>query len=466
MLKNWIKLTGQNKQEDENIKVSHLLLDGGKLYVKEENNEAFIRKYSEAIINGEKQYVVECKKEYFKLFFDLDFMINSSNIEKKNKINEDLNKEVINYEESKECNEIFDLYLKNINETIEQIYGKDKICIVTTADIKKITKIVKNDEEPNKVESDIYFKKGFHLHYPNIIVNTETALKLRKNCIYNINYIIKTVYGNSFKCLKNTVTDIIDEKVFKGSGLRMTGSRKGQITSTEFIDEGRPYELKDVIINGISNKKQILNFKNNYTQLVLETSIVSFEKTMTKQENNIEKLNYDDCELSPDESECNSGGWSKLDKSSVEYRTIIDFFRNTIMGYSENDIKRIYVSDNQKIYLLNSRSRYCQNIGRNHNSEHIYFLLSKDGMVQKCFCRCNTMDGRKDGYCKDYSSNKIPCSAHLNKKLGFKTNKNEVNYKIDTSGSVNSLIDSLRSDFQVFFTNQKDLKIKQTKSKK
>ena len=463
MFKNWIKLTGQNKQEDESIKVSHLLLDGGKLYVKPENNKAFNKKYAEAIINGEKQYVVECKTEYFKLFFDLDFMINSNNVER---INDEINKEIIKYQENKECIEVFDLYIKHINETIEEIYGKNKICIVTTADIKKITKIVKNNEEPNKVESEVYFKKGFHLHYPDIIVNTEKALQLRKNCIFNINYVIKTIYGNSFNCLNNTIVDIIDEKVFKGSGLRMTGSRKGQITSTEFIDEGRPYELKDVILNGTSNKKQITNFKNDYIQLVLETSIVCYENTMTKQQNNMETLNCEECDLSPDESENNSGGWSKLDRSSIEYRTIIDYFRNTIMGYSERDIKRIYVSDNKKIYLLNSRSKYCQNLGRNHNSEHIYFLLSKDGLVQKCFCRCNTMDGRKDGYCKDYSSNKIPCSAHLNKILGFKSNKNEINYKIDTSGSVNTLIDSLRSDFQIFFTNQQDLKIKPTKPRK
>jgi hypothetical protein len=34
----------------------------------------------------------------------------------------------------------------------------------------------------------------------------------------------------------------------------------------------------------------------------------------------------------------------------------------------------------------------------------VYFVVSTDGVRQKCFCRCETTDERKYGMCKDYES--------------------------------------------------------------
>ena len=54
--------------------------------------------------------------------------------------------------------------------------------------------------------------------------------------------------------------------------------------------------------------------------------------------------------------------------------------------------------------LIKTGSKYCLNLGRNHNSCGIYFFGSPYGIFQKCLCPCNTLEGRKNGYCKDFTS--------------------------------------------------------------
>ena len=442
MFNNWLKLTNQYKKENDEQKPSHLLLDGGVLYVKDNNLDLFNTKYVEALNNHEKLYIVECKKSIFNLFFDLDFLLNSNEIE--------LN--------------ILNVFLDTINNTIKDFYSCYHKCIITTADIKKINKIIKNEDEPGKVYDKEFYKKGYHLYFPDIQVNIKTALDIRKKILADLNYIIKTVYGNNLESVVNTTSDIVDESVFKGSGLRLTGSRKGHfITQTkEWEDEGREYKLYDVLIDNKTNFDEFDFLNKNYIDLIKQTSIISLE-------NKITEYNYiniiEECEMSPDEENMNVGSWIKLDKNSSIFTEIKKYFNLYIKGYSDKDIKRIYVSDNNKTYLINSKSKYCQNIGRNHNSEHIYFLLTATGIVQKCFCKCNTLDDRKYGYCKDFSSNSIPCTPYLMKLLNFKIDKNEIILKVDSSGSKDMLIDSTRDLFYNMFTNKQDLQSKRKKNK-
>jgi len=48
-------------------------------------------------------------------------------------------------------------------------------------------------------------------------------------------------------------------------------------------------------------------------------------------------------------------------------------------------------------YDAKTDSRYCLNIGGNHKSCTVYYRIQKRGMNQKCFCRCDTLEGRKSG---------------------------------------------------------------------
>lgn len=54
--------------------------------------------------------------------------------------------------------------------------------------------------------------------------------------------------------------------------------------------------------------------------------------------------------------------------------------------------------------MLRSTARYCFNLGRQHNTNNVYFLLTRRGVCQRCYCRCETAEGRKYGMCKDFAS--------------------------------------------------------------
>jgi len=68
--------------------------------------------------------------------------------------------------------------MASIQESILFFYEKDCPCIVCSADNKTI---VKNGKE--------YIKQGFHLHWPDIIINKSSAKKLRVSIVAKLNTI-------------------------------------------------------------------------------------------------------------------------------------------------------------------------------------------------------------------------------------------------------------------------------------
>lgn len=458
----WLKITNQYNKTDIDEKPSHLLLNGYTLYVKYENISIFNKKYSECLNNNENMYIVECRKPTFKLFFDLDFLLTESQY---NKIYSDENIDMTNPET---CNEnVFLEFIEIINDVIYEYYEKYYDCIVTTADIKKVKKIYKNEENPENINSEELIKKGFHLHFPDICVNKNYALEIRKTCLVRL-----SKYGNMFS---NSISDIVDEHVFVTSGLRLTGSRKGHFVSQtkEFVDEGRPYNLLFILSNNEINNVMFNSLKYNTEELVNKTSIITDAEFITNIKNNpnleCEENDKNDNDYNHYNDLNNTGNtnklyaWKRLYKDDVRYIEIVRFFNIYVKDYTTKDLKRIFYSENESIYILCSQSKYCTNIGRNHNSEHIYFKLNRDGICQRCFCRCDTLDGRKHGYCKDYKSDIIPCTPQLKKVLNFKefkVDKTKIlkNNKINNSElNVNSVIDNLLNDWYNQFTNKEEI---------
>ena len=420
----WLYTTNKFIKKDSNDKPTHLLLNGGCLHIKQEDFQYFMDLYSKCIKNKESLFVVECRPELFPLFFDLDYLLSEN---KNNEIENDTYKEII----------------KIIKNTISFFYNKKFKCIVSSTDNKLVTK---NDIK--------YIKKGFHIHFPDLIVDKEIALMIRKSCIIKL----KTIYSDVF--FSNTFKDIIDEHVFNANGLRLTGSKKGHFVNNRqsFVNEERPYypeyvlnETNDIDIEDIDK------MNNNYNYMINQTSIIVYDKNKEKVINIPEGLKEDTSDNECEECESVSNNWIKIFKTTNEYTEIIRFFKTYVKDYSSDDIKRIFTSESKNVYILWSKSKYCQNIGRNHNSCGIFFKLTMDGLSQKCFCKCDTMEGRKYGYCKDFASTLIPCTSHLQKLLGWK----------DTvSLSVNLSKDCTIPDFRDIlynsFTNKTPLKSKKT----
>ena len=420
-LTNWFYTTNQIISKDSDTKPTHLLLDGGRVKINNNLIDTFYKLYAECIDNKIPLHVVEHKTELFKFFSDLDF-INKDEMTKDSLIN----------------------IVHTIQEALYYMFENNHNVIICTTD-KKI--VVKDTVE--------YFKQGVHLYWPSLIVNVENAMLIRELIIHKL----KTTFGERDSV--NTWDDVVDLSVYRTNGIRMVGSSKCSYDrsngKTEFIDDKRVY--KPTII--IDMHKQILEeelqrlLKSTY-DMIVTTSIRLTDGELTKIINIPEFLklpNVDECE------ECEEPSSKRVSSSSLVYQEIVRFFRIHVKNYSADDIKKILNFDD-KVYIILTKSKYCQNIDRSHNSCQIYFKLSREGICQKCHCICNTMTGRKYGFCKDYSSEYIKCTEHLLKLLNWTTNnKNKEINKIDLPNisqmsSGNCKVDDFRLHLYNQFTNK------------
>lgn len=99
-----------------------------------------------------------------------------------------------------------------------------------------------------------------------------------------------------------------------------------------------------------------------------------------------------------------------FDLHSPEAVGLIHFIHTCLPEvYSNVVIRNVWTNKARNSWWVTTKSSYCQNVKREHNSNTIYFMASgRDGTVaQRCWCQCDTLEGRQEGYCKDYTSQSV-----------------------------------------------------------
>lgn len=349
-LKDWILFNKYNIKND-NVNKSHLLFSGqygGILYIPYEQNEEFLKLYTEELKMNNELYFIELKTKNFKYFIDIDisdnyFWDNNLIIE----LSSVINNIIINY------------------------YPINNLCIVTCANVPKI----KNN----------LIHTGIHIHWPNIIVNKTIALSLRDVIIANLNNL-------NFNNINNW-ENIIDNTIYKTNGLRMIGSDK--YDKIEKKSEKRIYWPITVLTPNIDDN-YLNKLKNDYYVLVKNTSIkTNFDITNIKE---IETISED------------------TTNNNIVNKNIEDWEIEYIKNFFDNNISLIIKQYNSKIitsicktpfnnFLIKTKSKFCQNINKEHKSCGIYFMAYPEGIVQKCLCPCNNLCNRINGLCSEYVSN-------------------------------------------------------------
>lgn len=356
MFKQWCSEQGFTKGSD----ISHVLMDGGTLYVPFDRLNDFYKAYIQCIKGGEQLFVVEQKSKHYNFFLDIDYK----------------------HSESLDIDQIRMISL-DICAKVETL-GLPSRCLICVAKPKK-----KNN----------FIKTGIHLNWPDLTVCQEGAIYLMYHIISTLNithpndnwnhYIDKSVYGDL-------------ETGSRGSGFRMPWSHKkakhtecggkgctvcehtGKLTEGEYL----PIYIYSDGIKDCSPQptEELLWMATIRTQQdPVDVPVATFprykkkEGTFTSSQTKNEIKNED---------------------LKIELET---FIRRNITGQSKARIRKMF--KNKTSYFIESTSKFCSNLEREHNSNHVWFLISQDGtIVQKCFCRCETMEGRKYGFCKDYAS--------------------------------------------------------------
>tara|TARA_B100001758_G_C18416950_1_gene620937 strand:+ start:3851 stop:5092 length:1242 start_codon:yes stop_codon:yes gene_type:complete len=369
-LTTWFYSTGKIVTDSNKQNVTHFLLDGGKLDISKDY-EIFQEMYSKYI--DCKNCIVERKTNVFKFFIDFDF--NST--------------------------EIIDIsnYIKIIQDVIQHIYQKTYICIITTADKSK-----------ENIKSGVkYFKQGYHLHWPDIFVDKDIAKSIRKNIIVRLT----TEFGKIESCYDNW-DKIIDKCVYDANGLRLIGSDKCSISDGVKHYENRVYIIKSVYNGNIVDSELTKEYVSNNLLAIKQTSVRTNINEITK---TINLQIYEETEDTGDTS--TKKGFVRLDKDSYEYQAIIKFFKNFMPLYKSDDIRIIQKSKENPVYIIATKSKYCQNKGDFHSHNNIYFKLTPSGFCQKCL---SESEG-EFGCCRDYQSAPIPITPGLESALGWKKPK-------------------------------------------
>ena len=333
---------------------THLSLKSGKYKII--NDIEFLEKYSKAIDRGEKLFLAEKRKNIFKYNIDLD-IIDTIEWELKNIL------DIVKYIQSN----IFKFYKLNNNVLI---------CLCNKPKILSQQKI----------------KTGIHLIWPSIFVDSRQALILREAMIQYIDDYKGKIPINNWK-------DVFDETIYTRNCLRMIGSDK---ILNNGIPENRVYGLK-TIVDTYGNFRPIHynRLKNNNFDLFYETSIRNTPTDFQLYIPWIEtpkNLIIDNSKL-PEVTTIKNF----IEVDSEQSKLILDFCNTQLPKIYKNTITKIKKYENGN-YLLITKSRWCLNIQRNHKSCGIYFIANPKGICQKCYCPCDTTDGRLYGLCKEFTS--------------------------------------------------------------
>jgi hypothetical protein len=411
MFKRWCKQEGFCHGGSN---LSHVLMDGGILSVPFDRLNDFYTMYIDAVKGGEKLFVVEQKTEKFHFFVDLD------------------------YKDTEELS--FDT-LEEVCRTICDRVSTftDKNALISVAEPKTCGELIKH---------------GIHINWSGFVVDHGSAMALHSHIVSALTILFPS---------KNW-RDIVDTSVYgagkknaKGSGFRMPwshkkakhdacggagceGCEKGRVTQGQY----RPVILYNGTLSHIHDREPSVDIMHMATLRTEATEHVIVEGS-TREE----------------------GSFSMQETKNVfqdleVQNTIETFIRKNVYGQESSDVSKIYIHD--KIFLVSTNSKYCENIQRKHASNHVWFLIEGDTITQKCFCRCETNKGRLHGFCKDFSGrshilpDKIYKAMYPNgySKLMFRTSSPKPETPVDTTNPV----DLLNTFINKHMVTTSDVKIK------
>jgi hypothetical protein len=288
-------------------------------------------------------------------------------------------------------------------------------------------------------------KSGVHLNWPNFPVDQKNAVFLRRHIVNTLTKLYPTeewekiidssVYGNP-------------DKGTKGSGFRMPWSHKkgkhaecggsgclvcensGKLTEVAYLPifmykcEG-PFKIMERVDHTEPSVKTLL-------AATIRTQCI--KSRVVEPPDNLPKKKKE-------------GSFSReQSKNNVEDPKLarsLEKFINGMKGHEKVQINKIFKSDKGDAYFIGTDSSYCENAGKEHSSNHVWFLAQEKDMkiAQKCFCRCDVL--RKHGFCKDFTGREHELSPSIADLLFPNKKSDKIKWAIAPNVSVYSGVPSL-----------------------
>lgn len=372
MFKRWCQENKLNNASN----LSHVLMNGGKLSIPDDRLKEFYQVYCDAVTSGEKLYVVEQKSDLYNFFVDLDY-------------------------KSTECLDLPEVesIVKVICNKVKAHGGKD--ALVSLA--------------PPKQLAGGKIKTGIHINFHEFVVDQRSAIALRQHILVAL-YTAKPSVEWS---------DVVDSSVYgdisrgsKGSGFRMPWSLKrarcencGGKGCATCSNEGRVDQVAYLPVY-IYRHGPVLSMLQRIEQTpdpkILAMSAVRSSATTH-------------AKVQPPNTAFREGSFTKQETKDeftddVAIAELEAFVRKYVEGQVSTRLTKAYKQTNGNL-IVATTSRYCENVGRDHGSNHVWFLVTGEHVMQKCFCRCETLVGRQFGFCKDFTGKEYKLTSEVKKAL-------------------------------------------------
>ena len=352
--------------------LSHVLMDGGCLSVPFDKLRAFNERYIDACQRGERLFVVEQKTTTYNFFCDIDYK----------------DTEALSLEEIEDVARI-------ICDKVRR-YGGQR-CLVSVA-------------EPKRVDADRY-KTGVHLNWSGMVVDQTSAVALREHILVVLYTAKAGVDWN--EVIDNSVYGDL-ERGSKGSGFRLPWSyKKGKCTACQgkgcdaCEHEGKITQGMYLPVFAYEDGKLTTVDPSPTVELLEMATVRTSVSTPTTR-------------VEPPAKAIKEGAFTKLQTKDefddIEARATLEMFiQRNMEGQGSARVTKIFKYKHS--YLVSTTSRYCENLAREHGSNHVWFYVSGNTIAQKCFCRCETVRERRDGFCRDFVGKRYMMTSELFKML-------------------------------------------------
>jgi len=349
--------------------VTHTLFDGGRIAVPPKSMPTFLDAYAESLQHGDRLYVVERRTPLFRMLADFDFFCTGKTLS---------------------LDDILDTLRVTQQLLGEMFPTESRRLVVCTAPSKLVTK-----------EGKQWVKTGFHAVWPDLWVSEPTANLVRDALLERLESVLGEIEG------PGGWGEVLDRSVYTGNGLRMIGSRKGHYVDKKFVDEGRVYTVVRVFDNNCQPHQESA-WITDYLRVVQETSLRSdglLKPPMASKLANplpqwilaIQKTTKQTTEKSKNKRGAHSILVTNDDKTKA---------LNALLGIAfpngNHQVRQINANKGGSSYIVKSTSKHCMNKGGEHNGCDVYFVVDKNHIYQRCYCRCGSV--RRYGKCADYTS--------------------------------------------------------------
>lgn len=379
---NWLKPFIVTKKGDV---ITHTSMVGGlfgRLNIPEASHVEWLQRYAvEWELNTHSLFFIERRTPVFRMHFDLDFSVDH----------------VVDVDAvcslSREATSCFRRFYPHVAENDEQW-----TCFVCSAPAV--------EKEPG------VWKSGYHVLWPHLYVDQMQALQMRLQFVS----FLESTYPNRYDW--NTV---VDKSVLSSNGLRMIGSDKAcpcktcrdwktsaKTNCTNCYHgvkvENRSYDLTcflrgdgmlypnalDTLLDDVCERVRMCSTRSYRAEptagfVIPSDAVTDSELTAHRRKGGFSGVGS----VARPNQGCGLVGAVHLEVNTEIGTKLCEFLRCLHAAWSTLEIREIFMQHHRDrfiIHVTGSGCHFCLHVGRTHQSSSIYFVVTRSGVTQQCWC--------------------------------------------------------------------------------